>query len=46
MPSRSARLRLTVQDKNKYNSPKYRLVVRIVRARARDAAAARGARVP
>jgi hypothetical protein len=30
-----ARLRLTIQDKNKYNSPKYRLVVRFVRARPR-----------
>jgi hypothetical protein len=30
---RRARLRLTIQDKNKYNSPKYRLVVRFVRAR-------------
>ena len=27
----SARLRLTIQDKNKYNTPKYRLVVRCVR---------------
>ena len=32
LPNR-ARLRLTIQDKNKYNSPKYRLVVRFVRAR-------------
>ena len=28
-----ARLKLTVQDKNKYNTPKYRMVVRIVRPR-------------
>lgn len=28
-----ARLRLTIQDKNKYNTPKYRMVVRFVRAR-------------
>ena len=35
-----ARLRLTIQDKNKYNSPKYRLVVRFVRARPPPRAAA------
>ena len=35
-----ARLRLTIQDKNKYNSPKYRLVVRFVRARPPQRAAA------
>jgi hypothetical protein len=32
---RSARHRLTKQDKNKYNTPKYRLVVRFVRAPSR-----------
>jgi hypothetical protein len=31
LPLCSARLRLTIQDKNKYNTPKYRLVVRLVR---------------
>jgi hypothetical protein len=35
----SARLRLTIQDKNKYNTPKYRLVVRFVRAQSRGVAA-------
>ena len=35
-----ARLRLTIQDKNKYNSPKFRLVVRFVRARPAPPAAA------